>query len=447
MSKSSSITKSGRLDKLILTNTAVSAGAKIGTALVSLFQIPIAYSYLGEREFGIWITLNSTIAFLGIADLGVGNTIQNEIADANAGNNLTVIRSEINRGVFLLTISASAVLALMLIAATLLPSQIFNLSEPDITRYRDAFVVSLACFSINLPLAIFQRACSGLQLTYIVSIWNLFANIIAYVGIIGVAKLNMGFTFFVIVAAMPPTFTSFGTAVTLFRMRIWSLADWKCSSLAILSDTLRRGIPFLFPQIGAMLINVGPPMIITALLGPEETSRYGILARLVGALGIIQQLVGASIWPAFTDANARADYVWIKRTYRRLQILNLVAVAAPQLLFVFWGGPALRLWAGGMQIDSRLLVLFGFYYAVLSVSQPPAVLLNSQGKVLGQAVFGLGAVLLMLIAMPTGLRQFGLAGAPLVGLVVFSSSALPLVWFEAERVLARWEISGSPRST
>jgi O-antigen/teichoic acid export membrane protein len=63
----------------------ISALAGRGFAvLVNAAIMPLALRYLGKLEFGVWVTISTSVVMLSVLDLGIANTLTNFIAAAHA---------------------------------------------------------------------------------------------------------------------------------------------------------------------------------------------------------------------------------------------------------------------------------------------------------------------------------------------------------------------------
>jgi O-antigen/teichoic acid export membrane protein len=50
-------------------------------AICMLVQVPLALHYLGAEAFGFWMTITGIMMFMAFADLGLGNGLQNRVAE------------------------------------------------------------------------------------------------------------------------------------------------------------------------------------------------------------------------------------------------------------------------------------------------------------------------------------------------------------------------------
>ena len=74
-----------------------SLGARVITVLTNLVMVPLLVSYLGEERYGVWLTLNSFVAYLAFADLGLGNGLLNAVSEAHAHDDKELARQILAR--------------------------------------------------------------------------------------------------------------------------------------------------------------------------------------------------------------------------------------------------------------------------------------------------------------------------------------------------------------
>jgi hypothetical protein len=80
--KSDAGNKSARSYKVLLTGS-LSLVAKGGAAIANIVSLPLLANYLGQERFGVWLVASSFLAWSSIADLGLANTLKNNLAKAD----------------------------------------------------------------------------------------------------------------------------------------------------------------------------------------------------------------------------------------------------------------------------------------------------------------------------------------------------------------------------
>ena len=65
-------------------NITVSFISKAISILIGFIIVPLTLSYIGEVEYGIWLTIASIISWFSFFDIGLGNGLRNKLAEALA---------------------------------------------------------------------------------------------------------------------------------------------------------------------------------------------------------------------------------------------------------------------------------------------------------------------------------------------------------------------------
>jgi O-antigen/teichoic acid export membrane protein len=56
--------------------------------LAGLVTLPLTVRYLGKFEYGVWVTISTTVLMFNMLDLGIANTLTNFISEAYAESDL-----------------------------------------------------------------------------------------------------------------------------------------------------------------------------------------------------------------------------------------------------------------------------------------------------------------------------------------------------------------------
>ena len=86
-------------------NIVASAGIKVADTLVYLLLVPLTLGYLNAYEYGIWLTLNSILAWINSFDIGLGNGLRNKLATAIAEGDKEKARAYVSTTFFTLIIN------------------------------------------------------------------------------------------------------------------------------------------------------------------------------------------------------------------------------------------------------------------------------------------------------------------------------------------------------
>src|SRR5579863_2092931 len=131
------------------------AGRGVGV-VISVISVPLTVGYLGGERYGLWIAISTMLAWLGLADLGLGNGLTNALSEAYATGRRDLARSYVATAFFAL----SAVMLLVGIGVVVLwPyldwAAIFNVHSAQAqAEIGPAVAVSIAVTLLNFPMSL-----------------------------------------------------------------------------------------------------------------------------------------------------------------------------------------------------------------------------------------------------------------------------------------------------
>jgi O-antigen/teichoic acid export membrane protein len=431
-----------RREKAIWQGATASLVAKVVAALCGLAQVPVAVNYLGPELFGLWMTLTSALTLMAFADFGIGAGVQNETAAALGRGVLREAQAILANGVALLGVVAAVLLVVLGGLVFIIPWQaVLSLrDELQAAEARRGLAVLAVLFCLNLPLTAVARLAFGAQLGWLANAWYAAINLLTLLAVLASTGLKLGFVAFVALTAAPQLLGHALLAVHLLKKLGWSAGMFAKPDRASMRRLWRAGLPFTLPQLGALALTSCPPVVISAVLGPAAVTPYNLCQRLIGLFSVLQQVLLTQLWPAYTEARARGDHAWLRRTYRRSIALTAGCIALPQLTFGLWGPWAVAVWSHeAVRVATPFALLCGLHGAALAFGQPPAFLLNAFGRMRGQATYGIFAVAFGLAAMPWALRIWGLPGAVGILSVAWLLVFLPWIYRDASKALQEGE--------
>ena len=130
-------------------------------------------------------------------------------------------------------------------------------------------------------------------------------------------------------------------------------------------------------------------LIISHFLAPGEVTPYSIAYRLLSYAVIFQSFAVVALWPAYTEAKARGDAAWIRRTFKANLIFSIVSSLPLTIVFVVFGQQIIRIWAGPAAVPTfTLLVWMAIWNLMLATLSAGSFLLNAFGRLTGMTIYG-----------------------------------------------------------
>lgn len=403
-------TRSGRIA------AAASSGAvaRVLSSLLTLVSLPLAVRYLGAERFGVWATIASTVVFLNLLDLGVASTLTNHIARSYAlGDKQYAARYTTNA----LALTTSIALAGGIIIALAWPRinwiALLNVSAGvPRNQITGTVAVATAIMLLNLPSALVTRIFAGYQQVHFNSVLvgvGAAANLMGL--IVGIAlRVSMPTLFVLSVGCF--TLSNFvALLVTLFWFKPWLRPRFALVETSIARDLLASGSGFFLIQIAGAVVFSSDNLVVSHFLGAAQVTPYSVTWRLVGFTAILQSLVFPALWPAYAEAYARLDYVWMRRTFhmaiRATLALNVACAAA----LVLFGKTAIRWWAGPAAVPSSALLAAMALWAVISgFMTMESCLLAAVSRTRGQGLLSVVAAAVNLVLSVVLVRHIGAVG-------------------------------------
>jgi O-antigen/teichoic acid export membrane protein len=322
--------------------------SKVIVLVTTIVSVPLTFHYLGAERYGLWMTITSSVLFLGFADFGVGNGLAAAIAEASGKDDEAMARKQVSCGFFLLLLLAFVICALLLPAFHFVPWNVLYGTKTALAGKEAglATVVLVLCAALSMPLGTVLRVQTGYQQGYVGDLWNAAGNALALGGIFLVTRLGGGLPLLVAaVAGAPVLTTTFNWGYEFFlsrpglRPRI-SLFDRRTAvQLAAVGGL------FFVQQCFGLLYYVSDNMVIARTMGAAEVAQYAVLQRIF-SIGLVAQYFMVPLWPAIGEALARKDYAWARRVIRRAVFLSLglgVLCGVFLLSISHW---LMRKWAG-----------------------------------------------------------------------------------------------------
>ena len=318
--------------------TLLSSGA---AAAVGVFSAPITINYLGKEVYGIWVLITSFTVWIQLFDFGLLNGLTNALTEALGRDDYDSARSYTSSAfIIMILISLVSVLPLIYLSSHIPWNVFLNLGSVDReVVFGKGVCIAGITYLVVLPFTLYSRVLTASQKYYVVRIINFISYLLSLLGlIIGVYQKLNTIALLTLVMGLPSLWHVLCWAMCSKKIP-WSRFSWSTVNLNALKRVLKSSIPLLILQLLNMIINEFLPVFLAAVATLRFVADYSITWKI--HLYISSMLIGvfASYSPAIRDAFERGELSWIKKTLKKLfivQILLLLGACAPLLLAGDW---------------------------------------------------------------------------------------------------------------
>ncbi len=371
------------------------AAAKAAALLVMLITVPLTLNYLGPERYGLWMAITGIVAWVGFADLGVGNGILNATARAYGKDDYVAIRKTMSNGLAILGVLGLTIAIIVVVSKPLVPwAAFFNVKTELAAREAGgAVVVLVLCLAIAMPLIAVQQVQLGVQQGFVSNTWQLFGSLVALGGVTLAIQLHAGLPWIVLAISGAPVFALLLNAL-YFSSRsgqaLYPIA--MCPTLADLdkqkmSSLIKTGSLFFILQIASVVGYQSDNFIIARILGPEAVTEYAVAMKLFSLPPLLIGMFLTPLWPAYGEAAARGDMAWVRKAFK-ISVIASAAVSVPVTLgLIVFADPLIVMWIGpSVSPSSDLVVGMGVWSVMAVFGGCFAVLLNALHAVKFQVV-------------------------------------------------------------
>jgi O-antigen/teichoic acid export membrane protein len=406
---------------------------------VSAITLPLTVRYLGSLEYGIWVTISTTVVMLSVLDLGIANSLTNFISKAYAMEDKEMARDYFATA-FWVTTGISLLLGIAIwFAWRVIDWQVlFHLHDAHLaSQARTCVAISLGFFLLTLPLNLANRVLSGYQQVHIANYFAMINSLLGLVAIVSVILFRG-----TIVDLMITYCIAMLTGSVL--LNLW-LCMWYKPSLRPHFRAVKRGVVrelfgegtlFFVLQLSGLVVFNSDNLVITHYLGASDVTPYSVAWRLTGYASMMQSLLVPALWPAFAEAYHRRDMDWVRTNYHRVMNGSILAVGVAAGFIGLFGRQIIRVWAGQPAVPGAALLWSMCFWAILaSITINQALLMAATRRIQLQAVTAsLAAVanLIFSIVLVQRLGAIGVLIATIGSYIVFIIA--PQEW-EVRRIL------------
>jgi O-antigen/teichoic acid export membrane protein len=416
--------RTGGLARKTAANSAFSFAAFLYTAALTAVGTPILVHHLGTEKYGVLSLALTTVAFLGVLDVGLSTSLVKFLATDVALGRYREVSRIAGAGIV-----AYAGLGLLGAGAAAAfgagpADEIFDFS-PDIeTVAALTFALVGAGFFFTLTSRVFGSAVAANQrLDVTAAVRALIATVTWGGGILAIYS-GYGLGGVALAIAVAPAVGLVVVAVASLRV-VPGFRPVPNTHLRILRQTFGFGLWIFVASTSGFLLLQFDRFVLGALKGASEVTYYAVPGNVGSYLYAAIVTLASIVIPVSSDLAARGDAQRLSTLYVRASRLIVIAMLSAAIPLIVFAHRILLYWIGSdfAARSTGVLRLLVVTYVILGLMVIPYNVAVGVGrpKVLAAwnvGMFALNAVLMVLLIPPFGINGAALAylGSVLPGL-------------------------------
>lgn len=383
-----------------LRNNILLSGAMKTTGMLTSFMIvPVTLHYLDNEIYGIWMTITSILMWFSFFDVGLGNGMRNYMTQAISANDYRTARAYLSTTLCILTFISIGLALLCIPCLTLDFNKIFNTYALSNAVLQNALVIAVLFTLVNFVVKNIGFVFIALQKYGLNDVLTTAGNVLGLIIVFILTKTTQGNLLYVVTAfTLSPVLVYLIATIPIFHKYKQLRPSWRYYDKLLLKNIVGKGLGFFAIQITSCLVIFGGSnVIISHFCGPTSVTVYNIAYKLFNLLAIAYTVIISPMWNAYTDAQVRGDYTWIRATFNKALKLWELSVIGGVLLLVICN-TFYKIWVGSsvtvpIQISAAVLL----YISAFNFNNCVTYLLNGLNKITVQIITSITGTILYLL--------------------------------------------------
>ncbi len=357
--------------------------------LVMVLSVSWTLPYLGVERFGAWMTITSLVTALSFLDLGVGNGLTNRVAQAASENSSNTLRLAISGGLGLLAALSLALLLLLATVAWLLPWEalIKSGSVELVDEVRRATLVFAVLFAVSTFTDGVSRVYHGLQRGYVVFATNTVFTLSGILMLYLASQRQASIPVLVLCVMGTSMFPGLFLWIRLWRKGLFRFTTLSQDVNIEKPKLIRVGVLFFVLQVGTSLGMGIDSLIVSSNLGASAVATYAIVQRIYLIVTQPMLILNGPLWPAYADADARNDRMFIRKTLATAGLITLLYSTSSVFALAWFSEPLIKFWtASVLSSSSDLVYALGAWTVVAAIANCFAMFMNGVGALKPQVI-------------------------------------------------------------
>ncbi len=374
----------------------------------NLLLVPISLKYLGNTEYGIWMTISAVGGWVGVLDFGIGNGLRNKLSESLARGDDATSRRYVSSAYVSLSLVVISLTILFLLTNMLLNwSLLLNASLEMRTELTYVAALVFGSLGIRLGLGLVNALLLADQQPALMSMFDSLGMVTTLGSVYFLSSQGgKSLIWFAFTSNYGPVLVLLLASGILFSTKYRHIAPrWRDFKVRLAIDMTSLGIKFFALQVAAVVIFATTSLIIAHMFGPEEVSKYAVAQRYYGIPLAMFAILLTPYWSAYTQAYVLGQIEWIRSSINHLKrYLALLVIALVVMAIV--ADKVYSVWLGSNTLlPGALSGAFIVYVLMSSWCNIHVNLVNGTGRIGLQMIVGLTDAILF-IPLAVFIRTF-----------------------------------------
>lgn len=392
---SNNISKTDESNKIILFNTVGALLVKGGAIIISMFTLPAYLNYFDNQQIlGLWFTILSVLSWILTFDLGIGNGLRNHLVPVLAQKDDLAAKKYIS--------SAYIIIGVVVLLSILISTIVFRFINWNIVFNVPINIISKETLNLSVSIVfsgimfqfLFKLITSilyAMQKSALNNLLSLLTSIITLVYVLSAksADISTNLISLAVVNVLAVNIPLLLTTIIVFSKKLKnSKPSFYYFERKYAEEVMKLGGVFFWIQIMYMIITTTNEFLITSLSSPQMVVEYQIYNKLFTLIGVVFTLAITPIWSAVTKAFAEQKYNWIKKLYKILNKMALIAVLCEFIIIPFLQF-VINIWLGdsAIQVNYFYAFIFAISGSIFIWNAVLSSIANGIGELKTQAIF------------------------------------------------------------
>ena len=346
--------------------------------------VPLTLHYLDKERYGIWLTTATLVAWFSFFDVGIGNGLRNKLSEALAKGDTRLARIYVSTSYACV---AAIFLSLMVLFWIVNPflhwDHILNASPGLAGELQRMMLVVFSFFCLQFNLNLIGNILFAHQMPALTNLINPLGNVLSLVVIYILTLTTRSSLYWAsFVFSSAPVLILLVFNLVFFAGKFRDIAPGiRYVQFRHSKDLFGLGLQFFIIQLAFIIMYYSANIVLTQLFGPAEVTVYNIAYKYFTIALMINGIITATYWSAFTDAYVRQEFTWIRNTIRRMEKVTYLLMAMV-IVSTILANKLIGLWLhNSVQVPFSMQLVMCGYALIGLIAAPQHIFLNGTGKV------------------------------------------------------------------